>query len=211
MCVDRAELCRGRETNTGGSMSGESKPAEGGQRKASVNKNIKKLRTISAVCSLARSWQKWVSENEEKQATEPSGWAPGDPDPPPAEKKKVVPKVASVKLASEADDMGSIKTRQVVKTVQSSAQERSAGVGMLAERLGRDPTAGNEVDRLLSRNRSPTRRRMEGTISHATKNLKETSQRKRSDSGFSEAEERSPESEEGAEDEVILKKSTGPV
>ncbi|XP_068432222.1 actin binding Rho activating protein b [Clinocottus analis] len=49
---------------------------QSGQRKPSTNKNIKKLRAISMVCSLAGSWQQWVSENEQKQASEPSGWAP---------------------------------------------------------------------------------------------------------------------------------------
>lgn len=46
------------------------------QRKSSTNKNIKKLRAISMVCSLTSSWQQWVTENETKQASEPSGWAP---------------------------------------------------------------------------------------------------------------------------------------
>lgn len=46
------------------------------QAEPSTNKNIKKLRAISMVCGLASSWQQWVSENEKKQASEPSGWAP---------------------------------------------------------------------------------------------------------------------------------------
>lgn len=63
------------------------------QRKASTNKNIKKLRTISMVCSLTSGWQQWVRENENKQATEPSGWAPPSLGGPTVEpKKKWVPK-----------------------------------------------------------------------------------------------------------------------
>lgn len=46
------------------------------QRKSSTNKNIKKLRTISMVCSLTSSWQQWAADNEKKQASEPSGWTP---------------------------------------------------------------------------------------------------------------------------------------
>ncbi|XP_062385484.1 actin binding Rho activating protein b [Sardina pilchardus] len=198
----------------------ESTPAEGAPRKPSTNKNIKKLRAITTVCGLARSWQKWVSHNEEKQSTEPSGWSPGDPKPPPGEMRKPTHKVAPPKPpAGEAegngddDDEGGIRTALVVKTVQSSVTERSSGVGALAERLGRDPAAGDEVDRLLNRKRSPTRRRMEGTISHATRTLKETRRKKSDtdDSGFSEAEERGPESEGGAEDGIMLKRPSRPV
>ncbi|KAM9776795.1 actin binding Rho activating protein b [Syngnathus typhle] len=48
--------------------------------KASSKKNIKKLRAISTVCGLAKSWQQWISENEKKQAAEPSGWCPTQGD-----------------------------------------------------------------------------------------------------------------------------------
>ncbi|XP_019729222.1 actin binding Rho activating protein b [Hippocampus comes] len=44
--------------------------------KASANKNVKKLRAISKVCGLAKSWQQWITENERKQAAEPCGWSP---------------------------------------------------------------------------------------------------------------------------------------
>lgn len=46
------------------------------QQRPSTNKNIKKLRAISMVCSLTSSWQKWAADNEKKQASEPSGWTP---------------------------------------------------------------------------------------------------------------------------------------
>ncbi|KAL0962475.1 hypothetical protein UPYG_G00340530 [Umbra pygmaea] len=46
------------------------------QTKPSNNKNMKKLRTICMVSSLTQSWQKWVSELEDKQAKEPVGWSP---------------------------------------------------------------------------------------------------------------------------------------
>lgn len=45
-------------------------------RKPSNNKNIKKLRAISMVCGLTSSWQQWVTDNEKKQTSEPSGWSP---------------------------------------------------------------------------------------------------------------------------------------
>ncbi|XP_035536988.1 actin binding Rho activating protein b [Morone saxatilis] len=51
-------------------------PGQASQRNTSTNKNIKKLRTVSMVCSLTSGWQQWVKENEKKQASEPSGWAP---------------------------------------------------------------------------------------------------------------------------------------
>ncbi|XP_077447446.1 actin binding Rho activating protein b [Stigmatopora argus] len=49
---------------------------EAAQWKAAGNKNIKKLRAVSMVCGLAKSWQHWISENERKHASEPSGWSP---------------------------------------------------------------------------------------------------------------------------------------
>ncbi|XP_056153975.1 actin binding Rho activating protein b [Lampris incognitus] len=52
-------------------------------RKPSTNKNIEKLRTISMVCCLTQSWQQLVTENEQKQASEPCGWMGG-----PAEESK---------------------------------------------------------------------------------------------------------------------------
>lgn len=189
----------------------ESVPADSGQKKPSLNKNIKKLRTISTVCSLARSWQRWVSDNEEKQSTEPTGWSPDTPDLP-TQKKKPRPKETPPK-PPENDDDGGIKTVLVVKTVQSSVQEKSSGVGALAERIGRDPTAADEVDRLLYRKRSPTRRRMGGAVSQITKGIKEMEKGKNDtdDSGFSEADERTLELEGGAEDGLKIKRSAGPV
>lgn len=46
------------------------------QQRTSTNRNIKKLRAISMVCGLTSSWQQWAADNEKKQASEPSGWAP---------------------------------------------------------------------------------------------------------------------------------------
>ncbi|XP_063040893.1 actin binding Rho activating protein b [Engraulis encrasicolus] len=193
----------------------ESTPAEGGaQKKASLNKNIKKLRTISAVCGLARSWQRWVSDNEEKQSTEPSGWSPD-----PLEnvvlptQKRPRPKEAPPKPPVDDQECGGgIKTALVVKTVQSSVTEKSSGVSALAERIGRDPSANEEVDRLLYGKRSPTRRRMGGSVSMITKGIKHMD-RVRSDtedSGFHEAD---TEIEGGGAEEggVTIKRSTGPV
>lgn len=58
------------------------------QRKASNNKNLKKLRAISMVCSLTSNWQKWVTDNEKKQASEPTGWFPSTLGGPTQEPKK---------------------------------------------------------------------------------------------------------------------------
>uniref|UniRef100_A0AAY4EQ79 Actin-binding Rho-activating protein n=1 Tax=Denticeps clupeoides TaxID=299321 RepID=A0AAY4EQ79_9TELE len=151
-------------------------------RKTSTNKNIKKLRAVSAVCSLARSWQKWVSENEEKQSSEPSGWAPavlGEP-----EDKRVTPREKKPPLKAEgAEDEGDsrIRTKQVVKSV--------------GERM------------------------CTNMVSEVAKGWKEMEKEKRDrsvdteDSGFSEAEERSPESEGGAQEakEVRLKRPSAQI
>uniref|UniRef100_A0A3Q1GAS4 Actin-binding Rho-activating protein n=1 Tax=Acanthochromis polyacanthus TaxID=80966 RepID=A0A3Q1GAS4_9TELE len=157
--------------------------------KASANKNIKKLRAISAVCSLTSSWQKWVSDNETKQASEPSGWSPaslGGPEekpkktwvpkkpPPEAPKEAPTPRGATRAEEVKPEPLSLIKTKQVVKTVTSSVQEKSAGVGLLTEKIQKErPASGEEIDKLLKKKRSPTRRRKcSNMVSSLTKSWK---------------------------------------
>lgn len=142
------------------------KTAETTARKPSANKNIKKLRAISMVCSLTRSWQQWVSDNEEKQSSEPSGWAPGCPeDPKDAIKEAAKNRLSLLSQAStnsqgdgEAPGESRIRTAQVIKTVTRDVQERSAGIEFLTNRICKDPVA-DELDKMLSKKGSPTRRR----------------------------------------------------
>lgn len=145
------------------------KTAETTARKPSANKNIKKLRAISMVCSLTRSWQQWVSDNEEKQASEPSGWAPGCPeDPKDAVKEAAKNRLSQTSLLSQASTKSQgdgeapgesrIRTAQVIKTVTRDVQERSAGIEFLTKRICKDP-AMDELDKMLSKKGSPTRRR----------------------------------------------------
>lgn len=134
------------------------------QRKSSVNKNIKKLRTLSVVCNLARSWQQWICENEEKQANEPTGWSPDSYDKPTAEKKEPKKLVSTKKKVQKSQDNehgqedSRIKTKQVVKTVTRDVQEKSAGIEFLTSRICKDPKT-EELDRMLTNKSSPTRRR----------------------------------------------------
>ncbi|CAK6965799.1 actin binding Rho activating protein b [Scomber scombrus] len=182
------------------------------QRKPSTNKNIKKLRAISAVCSLTSSWQQWVTENESKQATEPSGWCPSwlnepkeapkttwvpkEPlpaqNPPteapqhhaadeapktstPHEETQDVAKTEVVKASAETPVLSPIKTKQVVKTVTSGAQEKSAGIELLTERIKKEAVpSGEEIDRLLKKKSSPTRlRKCSNMVSSLTKSWKQ--------------------------------------
>ncbi|XP_048057766.1 actin binding Rho activating protein b [Megalobrama amblycephala] len=149
------------------------------ERKPSANKNIKKLRAISMVCSLTRSWQQWVSENEEKQSSEPSGWAPSYPEDPKDARKhsaKIRPTQKSLpsQVPTNKDDVESrIKTGQVLKTVTRDVQERSAGIDFLTKRICKDP-ATDEVDKMLSKKGSPTRRRKcSNMVSELTRSWKE--------------------------------------
>lgn len=175
------------------------------QRKPSVNKNIKKLRTLSVVCNLARSWQQWICENEEKQASEPTGWAPESYDNPITEKK--VPKnpgstEKTIKTSQDNDhgpEDSRIKTKQVVKTVTRDVQEKSAGIEFLTNRICKDPKA-EELDRMLKNKSSPTRRRKcSNMVSELTQSWKIVeNERKRAGesdegSGISEAKERALE------------------
>lgn len=132
------------------------------QRKPSVNKNIKKLRTLSAVCNLARSWQQWICENEEKQSNEPAGWAPDSIDQGTTEKEPKKPVFIDKKIKTSKDNEDKpedsrIKTIQVVKTVTRDAQEKGAGIEFLTNRICKDPEE-EDLDRKL-KNRSPTLRR----------------------------------------------------
>ncbi|XP_027004292.1 actin binding Rho activating protein b [Tachysurus fulvidraco] len=133
------------------------------QRKPSANKNIKKLRTLTVVCNLARSWQQWICENEEKQASEPTGWAPDSIDKDKAEKQEPKKPASIEKKTKTSQDNESgtedsrIKTKQVVKTVTRDVQEKGAGIEFLTNRICKDP-AEEELDRMLKKT-SPTLRR----------------------------------------------------
>ncbi|KAI3358740.1 hypothetical protein L3Q82_015150 [Scortum barcoo] len=182
------------------------------QRKPSSNKNIKKLRTISMVCSLTSSWQQWVTENEKKQASEPSGWAPSSlggpteehrktwvPKKPPSTqtqpteasqnhvispgetqkavtlKKKPQDESKTEEISSaEAPAASRIKVKQVVKTVTSGVQEKGAGIELLTEKIKKEALPSDEeIDRLLKKKSSPTRRRKcSNMVSSLTKSWK---------------------------------------
>lgn len=173
--------------------------AQSSQRKPSANKNIKKLRTVSMVCSLTSSWQKWVMDNEKKQSSEPSGWAPSwlqEPEKKPKKQwtpkktiqsqssdasenqgnasKKSLSREQTQKTSKTEEDKSSpevkalveplvtslIKTKQVEKTVTSAAKEKSAGIGLLTKKITKEALPSNEeIDRLLKKKSSPTRRR----------------------------------------------------
>uniref|UniRef100_A0A3B4ZZE4 Actin-binding Rho-activating protein n=1 Tax=Stegastes partitus TaxID=144197 RepID=A0A3B4ZZE4_9TELE len=179
-------------------------------RRPSGNKNIKKLRAISAVCSLTSSWQQWVVDNEAKQASEPSGWAPpsmgGPQDEPrkthktwtpkkpppqapeaPREAPTPAPQDASMTEQVKPEPPSRIRTKQVVKTVTSGVQEKSAGVGLLTEKIQKEHLpSGEEIDQLLKKKSSPTRRRKcSNMVSSLTRSWKqvETDHRARRDGG----------------------------
>ncbi|KAM9384117.1 actin binding Rho activating protein b [Pholidichthys leucotaenia] len=179
------------------------------QRKPSSNKNIKKLRTVSMVCGLASSWQKWVTDNQNKQASEPSGWAPSSLGEPKEERKmKWVPKKPppiqtqpteasrgpiqasasevkpeEVRSSDQTPVVSAIKTKQVVKTVTSGVQEKSAGIGLLTEKIKKESLPSEEeIDRLLKKKSSPTRRRKcSNMVSSLTKSWKKVENEQKPD------------------------------
>lgn len=150
------------------------------ERKPSVNKNIRKLRAISMVCSLTRSWQQWVSENEDKQSSEPSGWAPGDPK----DSGTIRPSrksLPSQDLTNKNQDevKSRIKTGQVLKTVTRDVQERSAGIDFLTRRICKDPDT-DDLDKIMSKKGSPTlRRKCSNMVSELTRGWKEMEEEKK--------------------------------
>nr|XP_046273733.1 actin binding Rho activating protein b [Scatophagus argus] len=100
--------------------------SQASQRKPSTNKNIKKLRAVTMVCGLASSWQQWVTENEKKQASEPSGWAPSSLGGPTEEPKKTwVPRkpLPTQKQPTEASKNHIIHCSQNTVTQTSKSEE----------------------------------------------------------------------------------------
>uniref|UniRef100_A0A3P8VPN1 Actin-binding Rho-activating protein n=1 Tax=Cynoglossus semilaevis TaxID=244447 RepID=A0A3P8VPN1_CYNSE len=152
------------------------------QRKPSTNRNIKKLRTITKVCGLASSWQQWIRENEKKQASEPTGWCPYSEAP--EEPKRTWAKVEKVPTSAESpENVSLIKTKQVVKTVTSSVTEKSVGVGLLAEKIKKETLPSDEeIDRLLTKKTSPTRRRKcSNMVASLTKSWKQVENEQKQD------------------------------
>ncbi|XP_077052785.1 actin binding Rho activating protein b [Siphateles boraxobius] len=150
------------------------------ERKPSANKNIKKLRAISMVCGLTRSWQQWVSENEDKQASEPSGWAPGDPK----DSGKIRPSQKSLPSQDltnkNQDDVETrIKTGPVLRTVTRDVQERSVGIDFLTKRMSKDPVT-DDLDKMLSKKGSPTlRRKCSSMVSELRRGWKDMEEEKK--------------------------------
>lgn len=137
-------------------------------RKPSNNKNIKKLRAISMVCGLTSSWQQWVTDNEKKQANEPSGWSPSSLGSPAEEPRKTwvpkerpqaqagptkaqvsqedqpksstsgAPKPEAKALIAEPAVGSLIKVKPVVRTVTTGVQEKGAGISLLTQKIQRD-------------------------------------------------------------------------
>uniref|UniRef100_A0A665U646 Actin-binding Rho-activating protein n=1 Tax=Echeneis naucrates TaxID=173247 RepID=A0A665U646_ECHNA len=174
-------------------------------RKPSTNRNIKKLRTVSMVCGLARSWQTWVTENQTKQASEPSGWTPsslGEAQKTSAPQKKLEEVVTSAEPLLESR----IKTKQVVKTVTSGVQEKGAGIELLTEKIRREalPSA-DEIDRLLKKKSSPTRRRKcSSMVSSLTKSWKQVEKEQQlGEGGETHRRETEPNDSEGDSESAV--------
>lgn len=123
------------------------------QRKASSNKNIRKLRTISMVCSLTSSWQQWAADNEEKQATEPSGWTPaslGGPSEEPRNKwvpkknppTQALPADGSRPPISSGDAQASLCSQKSPETVVQQRAEPSTGAAIKVKQVMKTVTSG---------------------------------------------------------------------
>ncbi|XP_060948163.1 actin binding Rho activating protein b [Limanda limanda] len=160
--------------------------SQASQRKPSANENIKK---------------QWVTDIEDKRVGEPSGWAPSTLGGPTEDPRKTwvlkTPPAAQIQptelsqmnapISGEAEKTSApqkkieeppvtpaIKTKQVVKTVTSSFQEKGPGVGLLTQKITREalPSA-EEIDRLLAKKSSPTLRwKCSNMVSSLTKSWK---------------------------------------
>nr|XP_061808205.1 actin-binding Rho-activating protein-like [Nerophis lumbriciformis] len=149
------------------------------QWKVAANKNIKKLRAVSKVCGLAKSWQHWISENERKQASEPSGWSPCQEDSteePQKESKveedlqrevstKVLPdpltlpqelnKVEDANKSELTTTSSSITVKLMIKSI--GPKDRNAGMKLLTQKIESEdaeekysPTRDTECSKIVS-------------------------------------------------------------
>ncbi|MGH0161204.1 UNVERIFIED_CONTAM: hypothetical protein FKN15_058943 [Acipenser sinensis] len=154
-------------------------------KSTTTNKNIKKLWTISMVCNLTKSWQQWASENENKHASEPSGWAPHtekEEKPKQYKKRSADQTMGSIQRAFQSTEKlegdsgkepleSKIRSKQVTKTITSKVQEKGSDISFLTNRYENET---NEADKILYGNKSPTRRRKcSNLVSELTKGWKD--------------------------------------
>lgn len=196
--------------------------AQANGRKPSNNKNIKKLRAISMVCGLTSSWQQWVTDNEKKQANEPSGWSPsslgGSTEEPtktwiPKERPQAqagpdaqssstsgAPK-PEVQAFAEPTVGSLIKVKPVVRTVTAGVQEKGAGISLLTQKIQRDSLPSDQdLDRLLKKRSSPTlRRKCSNMVSSLAKSWKQVEKDQKSEEDAAQEAEAETEDERPAE------------
>ncbi|KAJ7999951.1 hypothetical protein DPEC_G00199750 [Dallia pectoralis] len=143
------------------------------QRSFCKNRNVKKLCTICMVSSLTRSWQKWVSELEDKQAKVPVGWAPDslsklwdEPPKKPTREKTFQPGQQPIAVNSIYDEQSTTSAGRKKSPdsfpqeqpesgrkmpIISSVQERSAGIALLTEMICNEaPQPEEEIDLILN-------------------------------------------------------------
>ncbi|XP_034455033.1 actin binding Rho activating protein b [Hippoglossus hippoglossus] len=130
------------------------------------------------------SWQQWVTDNEEKQAGEPSGWAPSTLGGPTEEPRKTwVPKTppaaqiqptegsqANAPTSGEAQKTSAPQKKIEEPPVTSAIKTKQ----VVTEKITREalPSA-EEIDRLLTKKSSPTlRRKCSNMVSSLTKSWK---------------------------------------
>ncbi|KAK1879991.1 Actin-binding Rho-activating protein [Dissostichus eleginoides] len=106
-----------------------------GQINLSTNKMIKKLRTISVVCSLTGSWQQWVTENETSRPENVS-------------QRNQIPSSSKQKLHNS------------MKLLLEKLKRLLTRMPNIHPKLRRESLPSEEeIDRLLKKKSSPTRRR----------------------------------------------------
>nr|XP_046240962.1 actin-binding Rho-activating protein [Scatophagus argus] len=131
------------------------------QEPQAFKRAVRKIKCAAMVANLAKSWQGWANEQQEKQDNIPSGWMPSSVE---EEHKKernhvvkltVTPRV----IVADAGDKNASKIRacSVTKTVQPKRSECSSIdlVNAIRDKMESGP---EESKRFLG-NESPTRRR----------------------------------------------------
>uniref|UniRef100_A0A8D3DJQ5 Actin-binding Rho-activating protein n=1 Tax=Scophthalmus maximus TaxID=52904 RepID=A0A8D3DJQ5_SCOMX len=122
---------------------------------------VRKIKCAAMVANLAKSWQGWATEHNDKQDSIPCGWMPSSvEDVDKRERKHVVKLTANQRLiAEDASDTGGskIRTGSVTKTVQPKRSECSSSDVVNAIR-GKMESGPGESKPFLG-NESPRRRR----------------------------------------------------
>ncbi|KAG2465318.1 actin binding Rho activating protein b [Polypterus senegalus] len=198
-------------------------------RSGQQKKVASRVRPSSMVCSLAKSWQCWVAENEKKRDSEPSGWSPCSTEQEGSGgtgRRSWAGRHTDTAQAGEPSE-SRIRSGQVTKSVTSRVQDKGRDIQLLTKKYEEDQSDPRPSP---LGNTTPTRRRKcTNLVSQLTQGWKEMEKENQltaghsggtrsssvdtEDSGFLEGDEKNqqgPEKEEKQEQQQVEEEAPCP-